>query len=137
MILQALVQYYENLVKQDKIAKTGWCHAKVSYVIDLNEDGEIREIMPVNAVLCVPEMVTRTSGISANFLCDNAKFIFGIDATGTTKRTIECFQATRDRHLTLLQNASGIMAKAICKFFASWNPEKAKENVVVQRIGMR
>lgn len=132
MILQALVQYYENLVKQDKIAKTGWCHAKVSYVIDLNEDGEIREIMPVNAVLCVPEMVTRTSGISANFLCDNAKFIFGIDATGTTKRTIECFQATRDRHLTLLQNASGIMAKAICKFFASWNPEKAKENVVVQ-----
>ena len=145
MILQALVQYYENLVKQNKIAKPGWCYAKVSYAIDLNENGEIKEIIPLKqeintgkktamlpSVLCVPEMVTRTSGVAANFLCDNAKFIFGIDATGTTKRTIECFLATRDRHLALLQNASGIMAKAICKFFASWNPEKAKENVVVQ-----
>lgn len=26
----------------------------------------------------VPEMVTRSSGVSANFLCDNAKYLLGI-----------------------------------------------------------
>ena len=31
MILQALVQYYENLVKQNKIAKPGWCYACLLY----------------------------------------------------------------------------------------------------------
>ena len=35
MILQALVQHYENLAGQDKVSKPGWCHAKVSYLIDL------------------------------------------------------------------------------------------------------
>ena len=39
MILQALVQHYENLAGQDKVSKPGWCHAKVSYLIDLKEDG--------------------------------------------------------------------------------------------------
>ena len=38
MILQALVQHYENLAGQDKVSKPGWCHAKVSYLIDLKED---------------------------------------------------------------------------------------------------
>ena len=30
MILQALVNYYEGLVQQEKAAKQGWCQAKVS-----------------------------------------------------------------------------------------------------------
>ena len=28
----------------------------------------------------VPQMVSRPSGVSANFLCDNSKYILGIDA---------------------------------------------------------
>lgn len=39
MILQALVQHYENLDRQGLVAKPGWCHAKVSYAIELQEDG--------------------------------------------------------------------------------------------------
>lgn len=38
MILQALEEYYENLLQQGKVAKAGWCQAKVSHVIELNED---------------------------------------------------------------------------------------------------
>ena len=40
MILQALVNYYEGLVQQEKAAKQGWCQAKVSNAIELNEDGQ-------------------------------------------------------------------------------------------------
>ena len=45
MILQVLVEYYENLLKQGKVAKAGWCQAKVSHVIELKEDGTIKEII--------------------------------------------------------------------------------------------
>lgn len=145
MILQALVQHYENLAGQDKVSKPGWCHAKVSYLIDLKEDGTIKEIIPlkweeergkkkvwISETLCVPEMVTRSSGVSANFLCDNAKYFLGIDADGTGQRVIECFQAAKARHLLILKDSESMMAKAICRYFEHWNPETAQENPVVK-----
>lgn len=41
MILQSLVRYYEYLNKQGLVSGMGWCHAKVSYAINLSEDGRI------------------------------------------------------------------------------------------------
>lgn len=141
MILQALVKYYENLVEEEKVSKQGWCSAKVSYEIELSKEGEIKNIIclkieeergkktvirPQN--LLVPEMVTRSSGVSANFLCDNAKYLLGISQENDEKdkkRAEECFLAARDKHLSLLNHAEGEMAKAICLFFQNWKPEKA------------
>ncbi|MDO4470678.1 MAG: type I-C CRISPR-associated protein Cas8c/Csd1 [Bacillota bacterium] len=143
MILQALVRHYENLVEEEKVSKQGWCSAKVSYEIELSKEGEIKNIIclkieeergkkkvirPQN--LLVPEMVTRSSGVSANFLCDNAKYFLGISQENdekNKKRAEECFLAARDKHLSLLNNAEGEMAKAICLFFQNWKPEKAME----------
>lgn len=42
MILQALVKYYEDLEKQGKLPRQGWCQAKVSYGINLSTDGNIK-----------------------------------------------------------------------------------------------
>lgn len=141
MILQALVKHYENLVEEEKVSKQGWCSAKVSYEIELSKEGEIKNIIclkieeergkktvirPQN--LLVPEMVTRSSGVSANFLCDNAKYLLGISQEKDEKdkkRAEECFLAARDKHLSLLNHAEGEMAKAICLFFQNWKPEKA------------
>ena len=145
MILQALVNYYEELVKQGKAAKLGWCQAKVSHAIELNEDGTIKTIISLKTEvkrgkkkvwvakpLNVPEMVTRSSGIAPNFLCDNAKYFFGIGEEGTKQRIMDCFQSAREKHLTILEHAEGKMAKAICLYFKSWNPELAKENFAVK-----
>ncbi|MDD6742302.1 MAG: type I-C CRISPR-associated protein Cas8c/Csd1 [Roseburia porci] len=145
MILQALVQHYENLAQDGKVSKPGWCHAKISYEIDLNEDGTIKAITPlkqeeergkkknwVPSKLCVPEMVTRSSGVSANFLCDNAKYLLGIDLEGANQRVIDCFQAAKEKHLSILKNTDGGMAKAICSFFEHWDPEVAQENDAVK-----
>ena len=145
MILQALVKYYEELVQQGKAAKPGWCQAKVSHAIELNEDGTIKTIISlkkeeergkkkvlVPEPLYVPEMITRSSGIASNFLCDNAKYFLGIDEEGTKPRIIDCFHAARERHLTILADAEGKMAKAICLYFKNWNPEQAKNNPVVK-----
>ena len=145
MILQNLAEYYENLVLQEKVSKSGWCQAKVSHAIELNEDGTIKAIISkrkeeergkkkiwVPVLLNVPEMVTRSSGVSSNFLCDNAKYFLGIDGDGIQKRTIECFESAKERHLMLLEEANGKMARAICLFFKNWKPECSDENLSVK-----
>lgn len=144
MILQALVKYYEDLERQEKLPKQGWCQAKVSYGINLSTDGDIKNILWlkeerqagkkqiwISQTMKVPAMLTRSSGVAANFLCDNSKYMLGIDKSGTGKRITECFEAAKEKHLKLLKNTSGEMAQAICAFFYKWNPEKAKENAAV------
>ena len=77
-------------------------------------------------------MVTRSSGVAANFLCDNAKYFLGIDENGTNDRVLDCFQAAKEKHIALLKDIDDVMAKAICSFFESWNPQTARENTFVQ-----
>mgnify|MGYP000252451290 CR=1 FL=1 len=144
MILPALVKHYENLAEEGKVSRLGWCSAKVAYQIDLSREGEIKGIISlreeeergkkkviVPKTLSVPEMVTRSSGVSANFLCDNAKYLLGISQESdekNRKRAEECFHAAKERHLSLLEHAEGVMARAICMFFEKWQPEKAMEH---------
>ena len=138
MILQALTKQYENLAKQGKVSREGWCRAKVSYAINLSADGKITGIVSVKReeergkkkvwvpdFLEVPEMVTRSSGVSANFLCDNAKYMLGIDAEGTNPRVQECFEAAKEKHISLLKGVEGELARAVCAFFETWNPQEA------------
>lgn len=145
MILQALVKEYENLAQKGLVSKPGWSQAKVSYAIDLKDDGSIKVIYSLKteeqrgkrtvwmpSLLYVPEMVTRSSGVAANFLCDNAKYFLGIDENGTNDRVLDCFQAAKEKHIALLKDIDDVMAKAICSFFESWNPQTARKNTFVQ-----
>ncbi len=140
MILQALTEYYENLAEQGEVSREGWCRAKVSWAINLSGDGKILGIISlkreeergkkkiaVPASLTVPEMVTRSSGVSANFLCDNSKYLLGIDAQGTNRRILDCFQAAKEKHLRLLEGVEGEMARALRLYFESWDPQKAAD----------
>lgn len=144
MILQALVKEYEKLVEKKLVPEIGWCQANVSYAIELNEDGTIKEIhsLKINETMekkqvwkpvkkSVPEMVTRSSGVLANFLCDNAKYFLGIDNNGTNDRMLECFQAAKEKHIALLKDIDEPIAREICNFFLSWDPKIARENYYV------
>lgn len=147
-MLQALVKYYEALAGEGKVPRPGWCRAKISYQIDLNKEGEVKGIISLKEEkemgkktvlapkqLLVPEMVTRASGISANFLCDNAKYLLGICLEGDVKnkkRAEECFLAAKERHLSILEQAEGDMAKAVCSFFEKWDPAKAMEHAEIR-----
>ena len=145
MILEALVKQYENLAAQGKVSEEGWCQIKVSYAINLSQEGKITGIVSLKkveergnktvstpALRTVPEMVTRSSGVAANFLCDNSKYILGIDKEGTNRRILECFQAAKERHQSLHKGISGEMAKAIVQFFENWDPKKADECSIVK-----
>ena len=145
MILQALVEHYDRLAEQGKVSREGWCMAKVSYGINLSKEGKVTGIISLKTeeergkkkvwapqVMTVPEMVTRSSGVSANFLCDNSKYLLGIDVEGTNQRLTDCFEAAKEKHLTLLKDVNSEMAQAVCRFFESWDPRRAEESSEIQ-----
>ena len=43
MILQALVEHYEDLVAQGKLARPGWSDANISYALYINDAGELEQ----------------------------------------------------------------------------------------------
>lgn len=144
MILQALETYYEALLKDGKAVPEGWCVAKVAYALNLSKDGSLRGVMPLKQPhekgkktvwlpesRVVPKMVARSSGISANFLCDNSKYMLGADRKGSGKREKECFEAAKEKHLALLADIHNDMAEAIKNFFMIWDPKEAKNNPVL------
>jgi len=142
VILQELVKYYETLARDGKTALPGWCSAKVSYIIRLNSKGKIEGIIPaqkeiergkktiwVADVKLVPLMEGRSSTkIVPNFLCDNSKYMLGIDGEGCSEKTIKRFEAAKEKHLSILKNAKGEAGSAVKAFFEAWDPKKAKED---------
>ena len=139
MILKALVDLYEQLTAEGLLAKQGWASAKVGYVIDLDENGQLRNIVSVKtpkqtakkeillpAVLEVPQPVKRSSGIAPNFLVDNATYTLGIDLKGNPGRANDCFEAFRKLTLEVLKDADSPCANAVKSFVSTWKPELAK-----------
>ena len=141
MILQALVEYYEALERKEKITSPGWCRARVAYGLDISEQGELMGVIPLKKEqqkgkktvwvpqdLTVPQMVSRSSGVSANFLCDHSGYMLGIDNKGKPERSRECFEYAKKKHKDILGNISSPAARAVCRFFDCWAPDRAAEN---------
>ena len=141
MILQALVEYYEALERKEKITSPGWCRARVAYGLDISEQGELMGVIPLKKEqqngkktvwvpqdLMVPQMVSRSSGVSANFLCDHSGYMLGIDNKGKPERSRECFECAKKKHKDILGNISSPASRAVCRFFDCWTPDRAAEN---------
>lgn len=147
MILQALTRYYENLLRRGKIAPPGWGTAKVSFGLNLGDDGEICSLLPLETVqqggkmeisvpqiLEVPAQVKRTVDITANFLCDHARYLLGMDHAGCTARTRACFASSRALHTRLLAEAKSPAARAVCAYYEHWRPEAAYEHPAFESV---
>ena len=142
MILQALVQCYEALAEKGELEKPGWSPVKVSWGLELDENGQVLSLLPMGGTdakgkqvpqsMKLPDPVKRSSGVAANFLCDNSAYMLGIDAKGKPERTRECFAACVRKHMKILEYVQHPMAKAILRFFENWKPESAAQNPVIQ-----
>lgn len=146
MILQALTRYYEDLLTQGEIARPGWAVAKVSWALELGEDGSLlglfhlqkevprgKKTALVPQELLVPQPVKRSSGVAANFLCDTSSYLLGADAKGKPARAAECFAAAAALHRQLLAGAQSAAARAILNFFDRWNPAEASEHPALKQ----
>ncbi|MBQ8231194.1 MAG: type I-C CRISPR-associated protein Cas8c/Csd1 [Lachnospiraceae bacterium] len=141
MILQALVKYYEDMAAKGKIAEYGWGPAKISYVLCIDEDGNLLQAISVKEEsanekkktlvpqsMILPAAVKRSSGVAPNFLWDNSAYILGIDGKGNAERARNCFEACKEFHKGLLKDIDIPEAKALLCFFDKWAPDSAKEH---------
>ena len=145
MILQALTSYYEDLLALGKIARPGWTNAKVSYGLELDSDGRPVQLLHLQQEviqgkkkalrpkeLQMPTPVKRTVGVAANFLCDTSSYLLGADGKGKPARTAECFAAAQKLHLDLLKEVDSPAARAVVRFFETWDPAGASACPVLQ-----
>ena len=145
MILQALTQYYEDLLRLGKINRPGWSKQKVSYSLLLSEEGELLQLLHLQQEvqrgnktvlgpqeMWVPSPVKRSSGIRPNFLCDTSSYLLGVDGKGKADRSIDCFAASKALHLHLLREVDSPIARAIVRFFEHWDPSQAASHPVLQ-----
>lgn len=139
MISQALTAYYKTLADKGEISPPGWGLVNVSFVLCINDSGALERVISVQSEqprgkkmvlapksILLPAPVKRSSGVSANFLCDNSSYLLGIDSKGKPERALECFHASKNLHLALLEGMDSPAACAVTSFFQTWQPEQAQ-----------
>ena len=145
MILQALTQYYEDLLRLGKINRPGWSKQKLNYSLLLSKEGELLQLLHLQQEIqhgnktvlgpqemWVPSPVKRSSGIRPNFLCDTSSYLLGVDGKGKADRSIDCFAASKALHLQLLREVDSPIARAIVRFFEHWDPSQAASHPALQ-----
>lgn len=148
MILGALTEFYEALEAKGKAASEGWSPAKISFALNLDDDGQVLSVSYlceeiergkkkawVPREMAMPTAVKRSSGVNANFLWDNSSYILGVDGKGNPKRAKECFEACREKHIKILNGIDDDAALAILHFFLNWEPEKYPEASAFEGYG--
>ncbi len=125
MILQALVKRYEDAVSEKQ--KPGWKPRPVDFYLNINQDGEVLEIIPCGEPKgkreerLLPETETRANSIKPYFLCDNAGYILGVDSKdkkGQQKNDgAKKYAAAKELHLKVLADVNTPVAVAIKNYF--------------------
>jgi len=145
MILQALYSYYHALAQKGEISKEGWCVAKVSFALVLDENGALLDIMPLKVskefgkkTVDVPREMNlpnqfKRSGSKAPpyFLCDNTQYILGLEKGEVTEKSLRCFKAFSEYHIQMLSPLQCPEAQAIVRFLRSWQPTEALKHPVI------
>ena len=141
MILQALARYYDDLLQQGKISAPGWTKVKISYALDIGLDGQLKQVVSIlkeepmgkktvqrPQEIALPAPIKKTSGASSNFLWENSGYLLGIKQKEEPQRSLKCFETARELHHALLDGVDSPNAKAILRFFDSWQPEEAAQH---------
>lgn len=133
MILQALVAYYNKLAARGEISKPGWAKAKISWAIELGDDGSVLGILPLKVEspdgkkqipreILLPAPVKKTSGERSNFLWENAEYLLGVQTKEDGGKTAKRFVTAKELHDSLLADVHTPVAEAIKAFFAACDP---------------
>lgn len=150
MILQALYQLYGRLLDEPDsgISPPGYSKAGVSYALNLSETGELLDVLDLREQgkgrskrlvprdMDVPRQVKRTSGVSANFMCDNSGYVLGVvQKKGEPVELADRkFDDMRARHEEILGNVDDPGARAILGFFSTWDATHAQGHPVLAPV---
>ncbi|MEO2031344.1 MAG: type I-C CRISPR-associated protein Cas8c/Csd1 [Planctomycetaceae bacterium] len=138
MILQALNTYYQRLEADPNVdvAPFGFSRQKISFCVVLNDDGSLHEITPEtdgdsdkpqSKQLIVPGGAKPPgAGVNPCFLWDNTGYMLGFKPDDEKPdRTIQTFEAFRQKHQDLKVAIADSEFHAVCKFLSTWDPTSA------------
>lgn len=157
MILRALCDYYDSMVKKGVAAKEGYTpNLKIHYLVCLNEDGSVDEILsegfpskenPKKTDYPVYTFPARTQkpGIDSNIVEHRPLYLFGLnydketqsftteDATNKAKKSHADFVK---KNLEFFEGLSSPLCKAYYRFIQRWNPEGEEEkSILLNSVG--
>jgi len=131
MILHSLADYYQALEAQGGVSRPGWAKVKVSYALEIDENGGLVDILPLEREMELPERERKSADITSCFLCDDRRYILGIPESNE-KRFIDkakkAFEDSQRRYAKILSGTDCKEARSILKFFSTWNEQKEKCN---------
>lgn len=149
MILQSLNQLYQRLAADERygVPTPGFSVQRITFCIVLCADGTLHEIEDARQTITettkAGKMRTKQiarqmlvpgigkppgQGINPCTLWDNTAYLLGYTQdTAKHARAAQCFQASRDHHLALEATINDASFSAVCRFLASWMPERAVE----------
>jgi CRISPR-associated protein Csd1 len=146
LILQALNAHYQRLLDDPDsgVSPPGYSPAKVSHALIINVAGELIDILTLSdqqgkrnvpKVLLVPEQVKRTSGISANILCDSLSYVLGIDRSKQGDITVmpDKYADFKKKNELFLSDSESEEALAVRAFLATWKPDCSLEHPVISQ----
>jgi CRISPR-associated protein Csd1 len=143
MILQSLNRYYDILLEDPdtKIAAFGYSTVGVSFALDISQDGELLNLLPlfdqvqrgkkmvdVPRQMILPAMVKRSANIAPNFLWDNPTYVLGISDKDEKKPEYsqERFKAFCQWNIDLLSGINDDAARAVITFLQKHEPASAR-----------
>ncbi len=148
MILQSLYNYYQILRKDPdvEIAEPGYSNVPVSYALNLSEQGDLLDIIPLYVPvqqgkktvnrprrMNVPEQVKRSVNVAANFLCDNAAYVLGITGNKDPAYAQKRFEAFKKTNIEILSQANSPLARAVIAFLQKHDPQTVQQNPIIAR----
>jgi len=155
MLINALCQYYDMLAKNGKVLPDGYSKVGVSYLICLNDDGSIENIVDYREKMQIKDakgkvkekFISRDiilpkrnekSGISLNIVEHRPLYIFGLnmdngiltteDKTDTTDTTKKSHALFVEGTLKFIEGLDTPIVNAYRNFLSNWNPEDECEN---------
>lgn len=138
MILQALTQLYEDLLKlpstDREVPRFGYSCVSVSAIAEISLDGTLMSILPANTVdsskkktFTLPLQLKRSGSVPPPyFLSDNAQYVFGTEKEGITEKSLKRFKLFKEFHEKLLKDCKCQESTALCNFLNNWNPSLAE-----------
>ncbi|MEN9848507.1 MAG: hypothetical protein RL368_1247 [Pseudomonadota bacterium] len=145
MILHALYRYYQRKTQEENtdLPRIGFEYVAISYLIEINEQGELLGIIPriegkgkdkCITLEPVPQSVKRSSGISANLLWDNTGYILGFDTKGKPERAQAAHQDFIRRIKEAFPNTEDVGICAVLQFFETEQYLKVFEHSLWKEI---
>lgn len=139
MILQALVQHYQDLAAHGEIASPGWSCTFINFEVRIDLCGNLTAIVPIvnEDKKGRPEFVPlqlKRSGTNPPpyFLCDGAMYVLGIENYEVTEKSRKYFAAFASFNIELLSKMPCDEATAIIHFLQNWDLDKALSNPIIQ-----